>query len=82
MSTPVNLLSRLALSASELAEALGVSERLVRDLQSEIPHTWLGRRVVFPVDQVREWLAERCATAARDSGTVANELLRELGGRS
>ena len=80
MKAPVDLHTRLALDASELAEALGVSERLVRDMQSEIPHTWLGRRVVFPVDQVREWLGNRVEAHLSAGQGLAEEILNEMKG--
>ncbi len=56
---PVILAERLALSVPETATALGVSERHLRDLLPEIPHTRLGGRVVIPVEQMRKWLADQ-----------------------
>ena len=56
---PVILAERLALSVPETAAALGVSERHLRDLLPEIPHTRLGGRVVIPVEQMRKWLADQ-----------------------
>ena len=56
---PIILAERLALSVPETATALGVSERHLRDLLPEIPHTRLGGRVVIPVEQMRKWLADQ-----------------------
>jgi DNA-directed RNA polymerase specialized sigma24 family protein len=56
---PFWLANRLALRPSEAAKALGVSERHLRSHLSEIPHDYIGNRLVFPVDAVRERLCER-----------------------
>ena len=54
---------RLALRPREAAEAIGISARklweLTADQTSGIPHCRFGKRVVYPVDQLRQWLAER-----------------------
>ena len=73
-----DLATRFAVSAKELANALGVSERSIRDHQPEIPHVWIGNRILFPVDQVREWLGDR-AKAQRSAGEgLANEIMNEM----
>ena len=69
-----NLDTRLALSVAELARALGVSARHVRERLHEIPHVYLGQRVVFPVDAVREWLGKRC----EGGGRAGSQLDREV----
>jgi hypothetical protein len=48
------LADRLALSPAEAARALGVSERHLRSILGELPHTHLGNRIVIPVDSLRE----------------------------
>jgi excisionase family DNA binding protein len=55
------LADRLALTISEAAESIGVSERTVRSLvaRREIPHVRVGRRVLIPCDELRVWLAGR-----------------------
>jgi len=52
---------RLALRPREAAKALGISERLLwgKTRIGEIPHIRVGRAVLYPVDMLREWLAER-----------------------
>ena len=53
---------RLALSRRELAEALGVSDDTI-DLWTHregLPCLRMNKRVVrYPLDQVKQWLAER-----------------------
>lgn len=61
-------LPRLALRPREAARALGVGERLLFDLtkRGEIPHLRLGNRaIVYPVDALREWLAEQAVKGAQ-----------------
>jgi predicted DNA-binding transcriptional regulator AlpA len=54
---------RLALRPREAALALGISERtlwtMTQDADCHIPHIRVGRCVVYPVDGLRKWLAER-----------------------
>lgn len=52
---------RLALRPAEAAKALGIGERLLWELTNtgEIPHTRLGRAVIYPTDALREWLKAR-----------------------
>lgn len=60
---------RLGLRPKEAAAALGISARklweITADRTSGIPHIRLGKVVVYPVDGLREWLAERVTGAAR-----------------
>ena len=53
----------LALRRREAAKALGIGERLLWSLTTagEIPHCRLGRAVVYPVDELREFLKNQCA---------------------
>ncbi|MEN1679515.1 MAG: helix-turn-helix domain-containing protein [Planctomycetota bacterium] len=48
----------LALSARDAAAALSISERTLKELTyaGEMPHVRLGRRVLYPVHLLREWL--------------------------
>ena len=77
---PDGLRDRLALSVEEAAAALGVSERHLRAILTEIPHTYLGRRVVIPVEGLRTWLQERSGGEVRRVDRVAEEELRALVG--
>lgn len=56
----------LALRPREAAKALGIGERLLWSLtnRGEVPHVRLGRAVVYPVDRLRDWLAQQ-ATGGR-----------------
>ncbi len=53
--------NRLALRPKETAAALGISERLLwsKTNAGEIPHCRIGRAIVYPVDLLREWLAQQ-----------------------
>lgn len=53
---------RLALRRKEAARALGIGERklweMTADGTSEIPHVRLGKAVLYPLDELRRWLAD------------------------
>ena len=74
----LDLVGRLALSIPEVAEALGVSERLVRDLLPELPHVRLGRRTVIPVGPLEEWLRERAKAEPGRVEAVVDDVLRSV----
>lgn len=64
-STPV-----LALRPRAAAKALGIGERLLWTLtkSGEIPHARIRKAVVYPVDQLREYLRRKtkeCADGER-----------------
>jgi len=63
--TPEQPVERLAVSAREVAEMLGVSERLVFQLTKDgtLPHKRLGARVIYPIDGLRRFLNETDASA-------------------
>jgi excisionase family DNA binding protein len=69
---------RLALSLAEAARALGVSERHVREILSELPHVHLGRRVVIPLDSLREWLRDRARAERSRAERAAEEIVAAL----
>ena len=71
---PLDLAGRLALTVEEAAQAVGVSERHLRSMLPEIPHTHLGTRVVIPVEGFRRWLEER----ARAEGSRVDAAVREV----
>lgn len=52
---------RLALRPREAAAALGISDRKLWSLTAanEVPHTRLGRALLYPIDGLRRWLNER-----------------------
>ena len=52
---------RLSLRPREAAEAIGISVRTLWTLtqKGEIPHTRLGRSVLYPVEALRRWLQAR-----------------------
>ena len=48
----------LSLRPRDAAKALGISERLLWEWTNQgiVPHVRLGKRIVYPVDSLREWL--------------------------
>ena len=71
---PLDLAGRLALTVEEAAQAVGVSERHLRAMLPQIPHTHLGTRVVIPVEGFRRWLEER----TRAEGSRVDAAVREV----
>ena len=69
---------RLALRVPEAARALGISERQVRQLLPEIPHTRLGGCVVLPVEALREWLLKQAQAGKRRVDAAVDEVLASL----
>ena len=67
MPAPAGDVPRLGLSPAEAAKSLGIGRRLLWELtnRKEIPHLRLGRRVVYPVDALQAWLAERVQEDSR-----------------
>ncbi len=53
----------LAVGRREAAKALGISERtlwsLTTDATSGIPHFRIGKRVLYPIDELRAWTSAR-----------------------
>ena len=72
------LSNRLALSISEAAQSIGVSETHLRNIISEIPHLYLGKRVVIPVDLLREWLRNRIDREQGQVDKIVESTLREV----
>lgn len=52
---------QLALRPKEAAKALGISERKLWSMTNcgEIPHVRAGRAVLYPLHELRAWLAAR-----------------------
>ncbi len=73
---PSDLHDRIALRPKEAAEALGISERKLRAMRSELPHARLGEVVVFPVQPLRSWLADR---AKEQLGVLCEQIAGEDG---
>lgn len=58
---------RLALRPKDAARALGMGERLLwsKTKAGEIPHVRVGKVVLYPVDLLRDWLAEQAGKGVR-----------------
>ena len=74
----LHLADRLALRPKEAAEALGVSERTLRQMLPELPHVRVGGVVLLPVDALRGWLIEQAKTERGRAGAVAEEILQSV----
>ncbi len=72
------LSGRLALTVPEAAAAIGVSERHLRSMLGEIPHLYLGGRVVIPVYAFREWLQQQAQHRVGRVDAAVEEIVRDL----
>ena len=74
----LDLANRLALGVKELAQALGVCERLARELVPEIPHFYLGNRPMFSIEVVKRWMQDQGTIEGNKANSMAKEILGEL----
>ena len=75
---PIQLSTRLGLRPAEVAKALGVSERTVRQFLHELPHLRMGTTVVVPVDALRTWLQEKAQAEVNRVDAVVEKVLSEI----
>ena len=75
---PLDLRSRTALTLEEAAKSAGVGMKHLRSHLPEIPHLYLGRRLLIPVKPFEGWLCERAKAEEASSDRVAEEILREF----
>jgi excisionase family DNA binding protein len=54
-------LEPITLNPRDAAKFLGIGERLLWSMTNrrEIPHVRIGRKVLYPIDRLREWLRDR-----------------------
>lgn len=57
-------ISKLCLSAVEISEKTGLSISMIRKLtrSSEIPHIRVGRRILYPANEIENWLKQNTIT--------------------
>ena len=70
MSTPI-----ICYTAKEIAEITGLSISTIRKLtrKGELPHLKVGRRIIYPVTAVHEWLlANTTGSTALEKDGSAN----------
>jgi excisionase family DNA binding protein len=65
--TPLAGDGRLALRPQEAAKALGIGTRLLWSLTNQglVPHVRCGKAILYPVEQLREWLAAQSKGGAK-----------------
>lgn len=61
-------MEKLTISATELPRVLGVGRNTAYELvkRSDFPAVRIGRRIVVPVDALREWLERQASEKAED----------------
>jgi hypothetical protein len=78
---PIDLAGRLALRPPEAAEALGISERKLRQLLPQLPHVRADGVVLIPIDSLRRWLAENARAEQERSEAAVTAQLAHFGVR-
>lgn len=73
-----HLSQRIALTVTEAADAVGVSERHLRAHLSDIPYVRLGDRVLIPIRPLEEWLAREATEEKVRTDDIAGEILKDL----
>ena len=69
---------RLGLRPAEVAKALGLSERTIREVLPEIPHLRIGTAIVIPIDALREWLNDQAKAGKGRVDAAVDDILSEL----
>jgi excisionase family DNA binding protein len=74
----LDLSSRLALRPKEAAEALGISERTLRQLLPELPVVRRGGVVLLPVEPLRAWLRDQVTIEGRRADAIVGEIMAAI----
>ena len=69
---------RLALSIAEAAQAIGVAEGTLRSVLPAIPHFRVGRRVVIPVEALKNWLMRQAEAEQSQVDAAVEGILSEI----
>jgi excisionase family DNA binding protein len=75
---PLNLADRMALRPKEVARALGLSERTVRQILPELPTVRVGSVVLVPKEMLERWLQEQAETQEGRIDTVVDEVMKDF----
>ena len=70
---------RLALRPPEAAEALGISERKLREMLPELPHIRRGGVLMIPIEPLRRWLEEQAQRGSPSTEAVVDDVLDSIG---
>ena len=69
---------RLGLRPIEVAKALGVSERTVRQVLPGIPHLRIGTAIVIPIEALKTWLNDQAKVGESRIDAAVEEILEGL----
>lgn len=75
-----DLSCRLALRPKEAAQALGLSERKLREILPELPHVRVGGAVLIPVSALGLWLEQKARQEANLADAAVQAVLENLAG--
>ncbi len=74
----LHLADRLALRPKEAAQALGLSERKLREVLPQLPHVRVGGAVLLPVEALRSWLEQQAKVEPGRVDAVVKEILESV----
>ncbi len=74
----IRLADRLALRPKEAAQALGLSERALRQILPELPHVRVGGAVLLPVEGLQAWLREQSMAERGRVDETVKEILDSM----
>jgi hypothetical protein len=74
----IDLRGRFALRPGELAAALGIGERTLRELAPELPRIRRGGVLLYPVDGIREWLRREARVEGEEIRRLVAETLSRI----
>ena len=69
---------RLGLRPIEVAKALGVSERTIRQVLPGIPHLRIGTAIVVPIEALKKWLIDEAEVEKGSIDAAVDEILEGL----
>ena len=75
---PMKLDERLALTVAEAAATIGVSKRHLQNWLAEIPHMYLGDRLLIPVKPFEAWIRDQVDSHRITSKQIANDMLKAI----
>lgn len=64
--------TKLCLSASEVSDRTGLSVSTIRKMtrSDKIPHIRCGRRIIYPVSGIEDWLAQNTIVSSMRGDAV------------
>jgi len=70
---------REGLSEEEIAEFLDVGVSTIKKYREQIPHVWIGKRIIYPKTAILKWLEDKSMkNIESDRREVEGAIIRKL----